>query len=142
MKRLIGRRGSKKAEAPSKNGFALVEALISLLCAMVLSTLCVVLLQCCVMALSVQSDLPLALGTARIRQYSALASMNTVEDGTLHISDARGDWTIEFDKNRLVRTPGYEILLEGIEDAWFEKEEGKIWLEVKEGSRAYRIQIR
>ena len=48
---------------------------------------------------------------------------------------------LELDQNRLVKRPGYEILMENLEDVYFEQKEQKLYLVFTKNKRTKRFQI-
>ncbi|MBP3853476.1 MAG: hypothetical protein J6D18_02790, partial [Erysipelotrichaceae bacterium] len=65
-----------------------------------------------------------------------------VQDGTLSYLYNHEEVLLEFDKNRLVKREGYEILMEGIEDAVFVQEDRDIYLIYTKKKQSRRYQIR
>jgi hypothetical protein len=78
---------------------------------------------------SVQNEL----GVLQLRQTAAISDV-VCQSEKLEIVRNHESFTFFFDRNRLVKTPGYEIYLEGIEGGRFVCEGQDIYLETDEGT--------
>lgn len=123
------------------NGFTLSEALLSLLCAGIVSLLALCVLQSSVRMLHHTQDAQDQMAVLQIRQIVALTRSCHIEQGKLVFIKGDEQGTISFHKNRLVKQPGYQILLEDLQDAHFEERESGIWLQFNKENKQREVQI-
>ncbi|MBF0580604.1 hypothetical protein IM774_12770 [Erysipelotrichaceae bacterium RD49] len=64
-----------------------------------------------------------------------------IEDHKLVLEEHSRTETLEMDKNRLVKKPGYEILMEQIDKAEFFNQEGKFYLRYTKNGHVQEFQI-
>lgn len=126
---------------PKANGFTLSETLLALFAASLITLLCASMMQTLlkIRTLPVQTQEQLAI--LQIREIAASSVEGRVQDGKLILSSGHDSVTLEFHNNRIVKRPGYQILLENAEHAFFEQEGRKINLVVTihEKTRTWQI---
>ena len=76
----------------------------------------------------------------QLRQLCAIADCQ-VENQELKLSLNQENYVVHFDRNRLVKESGYEILMEGIDDAYFEEQKGSIYLVYAYKTEKYHFEI-
>ncbi len=81
------------------------------------------------------------MGILQLRQICATATDIDVQDSALSLLYEHEEIELKYDRNRLVRTPGYEILLENISEAHFYEEDNKIFLSYSQEQEDYQFQI-
>lgn len=75
----------------------------------------------------------------QISQYLYGSEFVDLNNGYTYINYENKEMTIFYDKNRLVKKDGYEIILSQIDFAEFDIEEDKIYLDIKRGEDDYRF---
>ena len=125
-----------------RNGFTLLEALVALFVSLMVSSMCLLLFRIERDMMAFEQSKQDQLAILQIRQRLAMADEAQVQDGTLSYLYNHEEVLLEFDKNRLVKREGYEILMEGIEDAVFVQEDRDIYLIYTKKKQSRRYQIR
>lgn len=125
-----------------RNAFTLLEALVALMAGSLISVCFVLVLQTCVHMINRDINHHDQFSILQIRQIAALSDQCKVENEWLVCSYMKSDIALGFDKNRLVKTDGYEIFMEGIDYASFYEEDDRIYLEWKKAGKIYQVQIR
>ena len=120
----------KKKSKP--NGFLLTEALLALGISGVVSLLAVVFLQLSVTLLQVKDTSQAEFSVLQLRQELALCQSVEVEENQLHVISNHEERIYQWDKNRLVKTPGYEIFMEGVRNGKFYQKDQKIYIQIEE----------
>ena len=120
----------KKKSKP--NGFLLTEALLALGISGVVSLLAVVFLQLSVTLLQVKDTSQAEFSVLQLRQELALCQSVEVEENQLHVIYNHEERIYQWDKNRLVKTPGYEIFMEGVRNGKFYQKDQKIYIQIEE----------
>lgn len=123
------------------NGFTFTESLLSLMCAGIVSLLALCILQSSMRMLHHTQDAQDQMAMLQIRQIAALTRRCNVQNGELVYIKGDEQGTISFHKNRLVKRPGYQILLEDLSSACFEERENGIWLRFKKENQQREVQI-
>lgn len=118
--------------AAACNGFTMAEALCALLCSITVFALCLSLMNACLNLKGMNNDRQSQFAILQIRQQAAISNERNVEKGVLKLKSGREIWEMKYDRGRIVRTPGYEIFIESIEDGCFYASENKIYLEIVE----------
>lgn len=124
-----------------KNGFTLIEALLALLITLIVSLCMVVFLKTCLSFLQFRTSHQDQMAILQIREILAISRNFEVENGTLKLIYEQEEITLGFDKNRLVRKKGYEILMEDIDNAYFIKEDNDIFLVWEKGEKEFQSQV-
>ncbi len=123
------------------NGFTMAEALLGLLicsiCALILSMEAVALRSMIASRTPLQEEF----AVLQLRELATLASSVEVEDGVLILDQGRKEERIEQDGKRLVKRPGYEILMEPIERAFFIQKTDEVILVFQTGLKEERVSI-
>lgn len=125
-----------------RNGFTLLEALVALFVSLMVRSMCLLLFRIERDMMAFEQSKQDQLAILQIRQRLAMADEAQVQDGTLSYLYNHEEILLEFDKNRLVKREGYEILMEGIEDAVFVQEDRDIYLIYTKKKQSRRYQIR
>ena len=132
-------------ELIKKNGFILTDALFGLfvmiLCAGVLSFCAVIYLRTCVLFINYRPNHQDQFAILQLRQIAAVSKDREVKERTLYMIYEHEEIRIEFDRNRLVKRDGYEILMENIEYAEFFEEDEKIYLRYQKDKKTFSVQI-
>ncbi|MGM9946703.1 prepilin-type N-terminal cleavage/methylation domain-containing protein [Floccifex sp.] len=124
-----------------KNGFTLIESLLSLLITSIVSMLCMIILQTCIQMVSIDFQHQNQMAILQLRQKCALASNVHVENGNLYMIDQRKDIEISYHNHRLVQQDGYVIWMEDLDYAFFIQEDNDIYLEWSSHEKEMRSQI-
>ncbi|MGN1277250.1 MAG: prepilin-type N-terminal cleavage/methylation domain-containing protein [Floccifex sp.] len=124
-----------------KNGFTLIECLLSLLITGIVSLLCMILLQTCNQMMSIDFQHQNQMAILQLRQKCALASNIHVEDGKLYMIDQRKDIEISYHNHRLVQKEGYVIWMEDLDYAFFVQEDNDIYLKWSYHEKEMQSQI-
>lgn len=77
----------------------------------------------------------------QLRQIAAISSDIRVEDEKLYMIYNHEEINVGFDKRRLVRKDGYEILMENLDDAYFIEDDEKFYLIYTRSDKRYKVQI-
>ncbi len=124
-----------------KNGFTMVELLLCLMASVIIAG--ILMLQ----ALAMRQSMRLSLddqeqfAILQIREMVSLSKSARIEDHKLVLEEHSRTETLEMDKNRLVKKPGYEILMEQIDKAEFFNQEGKFYLRYTKNGHVQEFQI-
>lgn len=123
-----------------KNGFTMIEALLSLMVSLLISSMACMIFSVVFHLLSVTSNNQNQYAILQLRQLCAIADCQ-VENQELKLSLNQENYVVHFDRNRLVKESGYEILMEGIDDAYFEEQKGSIYLVYAYKTEKYHFEI-
>lgn len=124
-----------------KNGFTLVETLCALLCACIISMLCVAFLKMSVTLIDRRWSHQSQMAILQLRQMASMATYINVKEDDLHMRVNAKDLVVTYDRNRLVRQEGYQILMEDIIEAYFYEENEAVFLAYKDQAQSYIVQI-
>lgn len=142
LARKMWRLGGRKGSAPlSVNGFTLSEALMALLIGVLIAGICLGFAQILNHAYKIKPDDQEQFAILQIREMITTARKAKVEQGSLWLIESSREERLVKDKNRLVKQPGYEILMENLEDVYFEIRESRIWLSYKKGGKERSFQV-
>lgn len=135
---------SKRIKKPGQkqNGFTLIEALLSLLICSLVASLCAAQCQAIGSALPQSASTQNQFAIVQLREIAASSKRVSVENGALVLEREGKTETIRFDRNRLVKTPGYEIFAENIQSARFIQNGSAIDLEINDENTTGTWQIR
>lgn len=114
-----------------KNGYLLIEALVALLISTIVSFLAIAFLQVALRLFLLKDDSQLQFAILQIRQELAICDSISVEDDILTYIFNHEERQIYFDKHRLVKTPGYEILMENVDEGHVYEEDSKIFIDLE-----------
>lgn len=123
------------------NGFTMIEALIALFISLIVSFCAVIYLRTCVLFINYRPNHQDQFAILQLRQIVAVSKDREVKERTLYMIYEHEEIRIEFDRNRLVKRDGYEILMENIEYAEFFEEDGKIYLRYQKDKKTFSVQI-
>ena len=123
------------------NGFTMIEALIALFISLIVSFCAVIYLRTCVLFINYRPNHQDQFAILQLRQIAAVSKDREVKESTLYMIYEHEEIRIEFDRNRLVKRDGYEILMENIEYAEFFEEDGKIYLRYQKDKKTFSVQI-
>ena len=123
------------------NGFTMIEALIALFISLIVSFCAVIYLRTCVLFINYRPNHQDQFAILQLRQIAAVSKDREVKERTLYMIYEHEEIRIEFDRNRLVKRDGYEILMENIEYAEFFKEDEKIYLRYQKDKKTFSVQI-
>ena len=116
------------------NGFLLIESLLALLVSSVVSLLVIAFLQMSVVFIQIKDTSQTEFAILQLRQELALCQSVVVCDNELHVIMNHEEKIYKFDSQRLIKTPGYEIFIEGIQKGKFYEENQKIYIEIDKES--------
>ena len=123
------------------NGFTMIEALIALFISLIVSFCAVIYLRTCVLFINYRPNHQDQFAILQLRQIAAVSNDREVKERTLYMIYEHEEIRIEFDRNRLVKRDGYEILMENIEYAEFFEEDEKIYLRYQKDKKTFSVQI-
>ncbi len=124
-----------------RNGFTLIEALVALMVSMVVSLLCLLLFQVQFHLIQLPQTTQEQLAILQIRQMLACADVWEVKQERCVYEYNHETIEIGFDKNRLVKQEGYQILMENIDDASFFEKQESLYLSFSKAEKVYTFQI-
>lgn len=123
------------------NGFTMIEALIALFISLMVSFCAVIYLRTCVLFINYRPNHQDQFAILQLRQIAAVSKDREVKQRALYMIYEHEEIRIEFDRNRLVKRDGYEILMENIEYAEFFEEDEKIYLRYQKDKKTFSVQI-
>lgn len=124
-----------------RNGFTMIEALFGLLTTCIVSFLCMVLMQCYINFIHLDLNKQNQFAILQLRQLLSIAESIKVENNQLTCILNHEEYEFYFDRNRLVASPGYEIWMENLEDAYFVKKEDGIYFFYIQDRKSYKFEI-
>ena len=119
----------------------MIEALIALFISLIVSFCAVTYLRTCVLFINYRPNHQDQFAILQLRQIAAVSKDRKVKERTLYMIYEHEEIRIEFDRNRLVKRDGYEILMENIEYAEFFEEDEKIYLRYQKDKKTFSVQI-
>lgn len=124
-----------------ENGFTMIDALLALLITSIVTLLSCVLIQACFRFSQMDLDTQNQFAILQLRQVLSIASSLQIQENQLECIMNHEKVYFYLDRKRLVKSPGYEIFLEDIEDArFFEKEEHfYVWFQKKNQSYEFEL---
>lgn len=124
-----------------KNGFTLIDTLLSLAIVSIVSLLSFTYLQTCASLINYSEDLQEQMGILQIREILMVSSDIQLKDNEISYLYNNKKYKLLYEKHRIVKKEGYEILIENIENAKFIEEKDDIYLEYKKNKKSYKVQI-
>ncbi|MDO4467309.1 MAG: ComGF family competence protein [Bacillota bacterium] len=124
-----------------KNGFTLIECIIAILCDFVVMSLVLVFINACVHIVHLRTSQQDQFAILQLRQLLATSSDVEVESNFLKLLYEHEEIIIKWDKNRIVRTPGYEIWIENVEKGEFYEEDKNIYLSFTKENEEFIYQL-
>lgn len=124
-----------------KNGFTLIEGLLGLFITLIISFCMVVFLKTCLIFIQFRPSHQDQMAILQLRQMVMISKDKEIRDDSLYMMYEHDEISISYQKNRLVRQPGYEIIMEDIEDAYFMEDEEEIYLIYTRENQTKKVQI-
>ena len=110
------------------NGFLLIESLLALIVSSVVSLLVIVFLQLSLSLVQIKDYSQIEFSILQLRQELALCQSVELKGNQLYVLANHEEKIYKFDQNRLVKTPGYEIFVEGVPNGKFYQKGQKFYL--------------
>lgn len=123
-----------------KNGFTLIEALLSLMVSLLVSSMVCMIFSVVLHILQINRTTQDQFAILQLRELCALSDCS-VEEDQLKIELNHEEFFVLYDRHRLVKEKGYEILLEGIDDAYFIDDGGMIYLRYEKNDQRFSFEI-
>lgn len=130
----------KNGKKQRANGFSLAEALLSLAVSSLVCLLLVMILSSSLRFWRASDQRQIQIAVLQLRSLAAEVSDLYVQDEVL-VLDASDPSVISFHNRRLVKKPGYEILMEDIDDALFFQDGRSVWLQIERKGETKTWQI-
>lgn len=124
-----------------ENGFTLIEALLSLMISLFISSMICMIFSTLFHLINIKDVKQDQYAILQLRERCAFASCS-VEDGKMILEMNHEQYMIFYDRHRLVKEKGYEILLENIDDAYFERKDGSIYLRYQKENQSFLFEIK
>lgn len=121
-------RKPEKPARPGLNGFTLQEALLAMLIGIILCGICIMQAAAIRYGTAMRPDDQEQFAVLQIREIISLCQSVHTEARRLELKENGRTETLELDRGRLVKRPGYEIFMEDLEDAGFEARNGHLYL--------------
>ena len=83
----------------------------------------------------------LAVGAKQLADYLLVSKIKTYSEDIGYYDEKGEENTIIFDKRRLVKTPGYEILITDIDDVIFFEKDAYMYMTITRGQQKYTYMI-
>lgn len=132
---------NKRAARIKRNGFTLAQLLVGMIVATIIASICMLQAGVLVKGLNVMPDHQEQFAILQIRELVSLSAKASVRERDLVLFENGKEETLQQDKNRLVKRPGYEILMENLEDVYFEQQGQKLYLVYTKSKRTKTFQI-
>lgn len=124
-----------------KNGFTMIDALLSLLVFSIVTLCILVFLQTCLKMLNMDMLQQEQMAVIQLREILSLSKAIEVQSHELTMNYKHESIWIGQDKDRLVKKEGYEILMEGVKNVAFYKRDEEIFLSYSKAEKEYNVQI-
>lgn len=124
-----------------KNGFTMIDALLSLLVFSIVTLCMLVFLQTSLKMLSMDMLQQEQMAVIQLREILSLSKAIEVQSHELTMNYKHESIWIGQDKDRLVKKEGYEILMEGVKNVAFYKRDEEIFLSYSKAEKEYNVQI-
>ena len=124
-----------------KNGFTMIDALLSLLVFSIVTLCMLVFLQTCLKMLNMDMLQQEQMAVIQLREILSLSKVIEVQSHELTMNYKHESIWIGQDKDRLVKKEGYEILMEGVKNVAFYQQEEEIFLSYSKAEKEYNVQI-
>lgn len=124
-----------------ENGFTLIEALLSLMISLLISSMICMIFSTLFHMINIKDVKQDQYAILQLRERCALANCS-VEEGKLILEINHEQYSIFYNHHRLVKEKGYEILLENIDDAYFERKDGIIYLQYQKERQSFIFEIK
>ena len=83
----------------------------------------------------------IAVGAKQLADYLLVSKIKTYSEDIGYYDEKGEENTIIFDKRRLVKTPGYEILITDIDDVIFFEKDEYMYMTITRGQQKYTYMI-
>ena len=83
----------------------------------------------------------IAVGAKQLADYLLVSKIKTYSEDIGYYDEKGEENTIIFDKRRLVKTPGYEILITYIDDVIFFEKDAYMYMTITRGQQKYTYMI-
>lgn len=83
----------------------------------------------------------IAVGAKQLADYLLVSKIKTYSEDIGYYDEKGEENTIIFDKRRLVKTPGYEILITDIDDVIFFEKDAYVYMTITRGQQKYTYMI-
>ena len=90
----------------------------------------------------VNNNQDIAVGAKQLADYLLVSKIKTYSEDIGYYDDKGEENTIIFEKRRLVKTPGYEILITDIDDVLFFEKDDYMYMTVTRKNQKYTYMIR
>ena len=124
-----------------KNGFTMIDALLSLLVFSIVTLCMLVFLQTSLKMLNMNMLQQEQMAVIKLREILSLSKAIEVQSHELTMNYKHESIWIGQDKDRLVKKEGYEILMEGVKNVAFYKRDEEIFLSYSKAEKEYNVQI-
>lgn len=124
-----------------RNGFTMIEALFGLLTTGIVAFLCMILMQCYITFIYLDLNKQNQFAILQLRQVLSVAESMKVKNNSLTCILNHEEFEFYYDRNRLVASPGYEIWMENIDEAYFTKENDSFYLFYRKNNKMYKYEI-
>lgn len=124
-----------------RNGFTLIEALLALFITSLISLLGCMLINLALHFVHIDVDTQNQFAILQIRRELSIVSEIRVNEERLEYVLNHKKYELYFDKNRIVKSPGYEIYMENIDSAHFYKKEDGYYLWFKKQNKIYDFEL-
>lgn len=89
----------------------------------------------------VNNNQDIAVGAKQLADYLLVSKIKTYSEDIGYYDDKGEENTIIFEKRRLVKTPGYEILITDIDDVLFFEKDAYMYMTVTRKNQTYTYMI-
>ena len=86
-------------------------------------------------------DEDIYIAAKQVSQYAIGSCYKEIDDSYTYYNLEQEEVTFELNNRRLVKTPGFEIMLTNIDDLYFVVENNNIYMNVERSEREYRFLI-
>lgn len=123
------------------NGFTMIDALLGLSVSLLVSFLSILCLECVSHMLKIPLYQQDQMAVLQLRSQMALIHAYEIQGEDLVYIWNHEEYTITYDRRRLVKQKGYEILMENIDGARFYEHEEKVYLTYQKNNQTFTYQI-
>ncbi len=126
----------------NSNGFTLIETLLAfVICVFIVSLVPTIIIS--VHPNRINSDIyeDIAIASSQISQYLFNEVVSIEDNEIVYKDEDEKEYTISLDKDRVVKTPGYQIFLYNVSDVAFEYIENCIYMTITRYDHDYKILI-
>ena len=124
-----------------RNGFTMMEALLSLMITSIILMCFVIFAQTCLKMTQFDAMHQEQMAIIQLRQILALSKDIEVRSDCLEMIYRHEKISIVQDKNRLIKKNGYEILMENINHVSFQEIENEIFMEWEKEGQTFFMQV-